>query len=73
MNERSPDEVPPTSASPADEAPGSPPDECAARRDRLLLGAMLAYVLLLAVAVFGQLTGSRAILDLFDLGRYFTE
>jgi hypothetical protein len=55
-----------------DEAPGAPPDERAGRRDRFLLGAFLVYVLLLAVAVFGQLTGSRAVLDLFDLGRYFS-
>ena len=52
---------------------GEPPaKEGEARGDRALLGGFLVYVLLLALAVFGQLTNSRAILDLFDLGRYFT-
>jgi len=45
--------------------------ESASRRDRILLGAFVAYAALLALAAFAQLTENRAILDLFDLRRLF--
>ena len=41
-------------------------------RDRVLLWLFLAYAALLAVAAFAQLTGNRALLDLFDFRRFFT-
>ncbi len=55
------------------EVPASPPAvaESASRRDRILLGAFVAYAALLALAAFAQLTENRAILDLFDLRRLF--
>lgn len=52
---------------PEGDAPPSP------RTDRILLGVFGAYVLLVLLAAFAQITGNRALLDLFDLRRFFTD
>ena len=67
-----PANIDPPPPSPAGEARRQGEGVGEGRGDRRILVGFLVYVLLLALAVFGQLTGSRAILDLFDLERYFT-
>ena len=54
---------------PADPPPVPAPPT---RADRILLGAFAVYVLLILTAAFAQLTDNRALLDLFDLRRFFT-
>lgn len=60
-------------------APGSPPEGAAAGApapatpaDRWILAAFGAYVALLLVAAWAQLSNDRALLDLLDLRRFFT-
>jgi hypothetical protein len=60
---------------PATDAPPAPADPVPAAptsTDRWLLAAFGAWVLLLLVGAFAQVTDNRAILDLFDLHRWFT-
>ena len=52
------------------EAPTSP--DSATATDRWLLALFGAWVLLLLVGAFAQVTDNREILDLFDLHRWFT-
>ena len=40
--------------------------------DRWILAAFAVYAVLLMVAAYAQLTDNRALLDLFDLKRFFT-
>ncbi len=54
----------------ADDPP--PPVAPLSNRDRLLLGGFGAWVLLLLLAAFAQVTENRFLLDLFDLRRWFT-
>jgi len=66
---------PPPSGAPPD--PGSPPEAAEPGRaptaaDRWILGAFCVWVLLLLIGAFAQVTDNRAILDLFDLHRWFT-
>ena len=66
---------PPGSVSPRepDNPPGPAPAPAApASTDRWILAAFGAWVLLLLVGAFAQVTDNRAILDLFDLHRWFT-
>ena len=69
------------SESPAPGAPDAAPAPASATAtspasptatDRWLLAAFGAWVLLLLVGAFAQVTDNRAILDLFDLHRWFT-
>jgi len=60
-------EVPENHLQPAGAAPVQ-----ATRADRVLLGLFSAYVLLLLVAAYAQMTDNRTLLDLFDLRRLFT-
>ena len=60
---------------PAPEPPPSSVPEVAAAptsADRWLLALFGVWVLLLLVGAFAQVTDNRAILDLFDLHRWFT-
>lgn len=43
------------------------------RGDRILLAAFAVQAALLLVAAFAQVTGNRALLDLFDFRRVFVE
>jgi len=56
--------------------PGPPPPpasgEAPTRSDRILLGAFALYAALLLLAAYAQLAEDRALLDLFDLRRWFT-
>lgn len=47
------------------------PTPVPARGDRLLLAAFAVQAILLLVAAFAQVTGNRALLDLFDFRRLF--
>lgn len=60
-------EPPSASAPEAAAAPGTPTSA-----DRWLLALFGVWVLLLLVGAFAQVTDNRAILDLFDLHRWFT-
>ncbi len=51
---------------------GTAPGAAPTRGDRLLLGLFIAYAALLLVAAWAQVSGNRALLDLFDFRRLFT-
>lgn len=41
------------------------------RKDRIVFGVFVAYVVLLAIATIGELFDIEAILRIFDVKRYF--
>ncbi len=57
---------------PADSPPGASAAGAPTRGDRVLLGLFVAYAVLLLVAAWAQLGENRALLDFFDVRRFFT-
>jgi len=49
------------------------PAEGPSRADRRILAGFAIYVLVLLVGAWAQLTDNRAVLDWFDLHRWFTK
>jgi hypothetical protein len=63
----------PVSGPGTDPEPVPPPPGPPTRGDRVLLAAFALYAALLLLAAYAQLTDDRALLDLFDFRRLFTD